>query len=135
MAKITKINHIGIAVSKTEDALAFWTEIMGINPDHSEVTPDNNSKITFLPVGESDIELVEPLNENAATAKFIAEKGPGIHHLCLETDDIAGMLADLKAKGIRLINETPTEMTGRKVAFVHPRSTGGVLVELYQVVK
>jgi methylmalonyl-CoA/ethylmalonyl-CoA epimerase len=135
MAKITKINHIGIAVNNIEESLPFWTEGVGLRLHHIEEVARQKSKVAFLPIGESDIELVAPTADDSTIVKFLADKGQGMHHLCLETDDIVGMLADLKAKGIRLINETPIEEPGRKMAFVHPKSTGGVLVELYEVVK
>lgn len=135
MAKLTKVNHIGIAVNKIDESLSFWTEGLGMKLHHVEEVARQKSRVAFLPVGESEVELVEPTAEDSTMAKFLADKGQGIHHLCLETDDIEGMLADLKAKGFRLINETPLEEPGRKMAFVHPKATGGVLVELYEVTK
>lgn len=135
MAKLTKINHIGIAVNNIEEALPFWTEGLGMTLHHVEEVARQKSKVAFLPVGESDVELVAPTAEDSTMAKFLTDKGQGIHHLCLETDDIEAMLADLKAKGFRLINETPIEEPGRKMAFVHPKATGGVLLELYEVTK
>lgn len=87
-----------------------------------------------MPVGESEVELVNPTSTDTGVAKFIEERGGGMHHLCFEVDDIDGMLAQLKFKGVRLINETPLELPGRKMAFVHPKSTNGVLVELYQII-
>jgi methylmalonyl-CoA/ethylmalonyl-CoA epimerase len=91
--------------------------------------------VAFLPVGGSEIELVKPTTDDSGLARYLEKRGPGMHHVCLEVDDIEGMLADLKAKGVRLINETPEVLPGRKMAFVHPKSTGGVLVELYEVTK
>lgn len=135
MAKLTKINHIGIAVNNIEEALPFWTDGLGLKMHHVEEVARQKSKVAFLPVGESDVELVTPTAEDSTMTKYLAEKGQGMHHLCLETDNIEEMLADLKAKGFRLINETPIEEPGRKMAFVHPKSTGGVLLELYQVTK
>lgn len=134
MAKILKINHIGIAVSDLETASAFWNTALGLAVDHVEEVAAQKSKVTFIPVGGSEVELVQAMTEDSTIAKFITERGPGMHHICLETDDIAGMLAQLKEKGIRLINETPLQEPGRLMAFVHPKSTGGVLVELYQVI-
>jgi methylmalonyl-CoA/ethylmalonyl-CoA epimerase len=134
MAKILKINHIGIAVSDTEIASSFWSTALGLKVDHMEDVAAQKSKVTFIPVGGSEIELVQAMTEDSTIAKFITDKGPGMHHLCLETDDIVGMLEQLKAGGIRLINETPLTEPGRMMAFVHPKSTGGVLVELYQVI-
>jgi len=135
MAKLTKINHIGIAVNNIDEALPFWTDGLGMKLHHVEEVMRQKSKVAFLPVGESDVELVAPTAEDSTMAKYLTDKGQGMHHLCLETDNIDEMLADLKAKGIRLINETPIEEPGRKMAFVHPKSTGSVLVELYEVTK
>ncbi len=135
MAKVTKINHVGIAVANVDDALKFWRDILGIELDHVEDVPASKSKVAFLPVGDSDVELVYPASEDAPISKFIAERGGGIHHLCVEVDDISAMLAHLKEKGVRLIDEEPKVMPGRKMAFIHPKATGGVLLELYEVTK
>ena len=135
MAKITKINHIAIAVPDVEPALNFWRDGLGLAVDHIEDVPSQKSMVVFIPVGDSEVELVKPTTDDSGVAKFVAERGGGMHHLCFEVDDIGGMLAELKSKGIRLINETALELPGRKMAFVHPKSTGGVLVELYQIVK
>ena len=133
MARILKINHIGIAVADASSARSFWETALGLSIDHVEDVLAQKSQVTFIPVGECEIELVTPLAEESSVAKFLADRGPGMHHLCLQVDDIAGMLNDLKEKNIRLINETPLQEPGRLMAFVHPKSTGGVLVELYQV--
>jgi methylmalonyl-CoA/ethylmalonyl-CoA epimerase len=135
MAKVTKINHVGIAVANVDEALKFWRDILGIELDHVEDVPSSKSKVAFLPVGDSDVELVYPASEDAPINKFIAERGGGIHHLCIEVDDISAMLTNLKEKGVRLIDEEPKVMPGRKMAFIHPKSTGGVLLELYEVTK
>lgn len=135
MAKITKINHVAIVVPDIEGSLSFWRDAMGIRLDHIEDVPSQKSQVAFLPLGESEVELVRPTTDDSGVAKFLAERGAGMHHLCFEVDDIDGMLANLKAKGVRLINETAQQLEGRKVAFVHPKSSGGVLVELYQVTK
>mgnify|MGYP001766115352 CR=1 FL=1 len=133
MAKITKMNHIAIAVADLEAALPFWRDALGLKLDHIEDVPSQKATVAFLPVGDTEVELVKPTAEDTGVARFIAEKGGGMHHLCFEVDDIEGMLAVLKGKGVRLINETPLVLPGRKMAFVHPKSTGGVLVELYQL--
>ena len=135
MAKITKINHVAIAVKDIDESLTFWRDAMGIELHYMEDVPSQKSMVAFLPTGESEIELVKPTTEDTGVAKFLAERGGGIHHLCFEVDDIVGMLAMLKEKGIRLIDEEPKVLPGRKMAFVHPKSTGGVLVELYEVIK
>jgi methylmalonyl-CoA/ethylmalonyl-CoA epimerase len=135
MAKITKINHIAIAVPEVEPALNFWRDGLGLTVEHIEDVPSQKSMVVFIPVGETEVELVKPTTDDSGVAKFVAERGGGMHHLCFEVDDIGEMLAELKAKGVRLINETALELPGRRMAFVHPKSTGGVLVELYQIVK
>ena len=135
MAKITKINHVAIAVPEVEPALAFWRDGLGLAVDHIEDVPSQKATVVFIPVGESEVELVRPTSDDTGVAKFLAERGGGMHHLCFQVDDIEEMLADLKEKGIRLINETPQVLPGRKMAFVHPKSTGGVLVELYQLIE
>ncbi len=133
MPKVTKINHVGIAVANIDDALMFWRDILGVQLDRIEDVPSSKSKVAFLPVGDSDVELVFPTADDAPVSKFIAEKGGGMHHLCVEVDDISAMLAHLKEKGVRLIDEEPKVLPGRKMAFIHPKATGGVLLELYEV--
>jgi methylmalonyl-CoA/ethylmalonyl-CoA epimerase len=133
MAKITKINHVAIAVPDLDASLSFWRDALGLTLDHVEDVPSQKSMVAFIPCGDSEVELVKPTADDTGVAKFIAERGGGMHHLCFQVDDIEEMLADLKEKGIRLINETPQVLPGRKMAFVHPKSTGGVLVELYQL--
>lgn len=133
MAKVTKINHVAIVVPEIEGALNFWQDALGLSVDHVEDVPAQKSQVAFIPVGEGEVELVKPTTQDSGVAKFLAERGAGMHHLCLEVDDIDGMLANLKAKGVRLINETAQALDGRKVAFIHPKSANGVLVELYQL--
>ncbi len=133
MAKITKVNHIAIVVPDIDGALSFWRDALGLELNHVEDVPSQRSQVAFIPVGDSEVELVRPTTTDSGVAKFLAERGAGMHHLCFEVDDIDGMLADLKAKGIRLINETAMQLEGRKVAFIHPKSANGVLVELYQL--
>jgi len=133
MAKPIKINHIGIAVSDIDESLKFWRDALGIELSHIEDVPSQKAKVAFLPVGESEVELVNPTTDDSGVAKFIAERGGGMHHLCIEVDDIEGVIANLKEKGVRMIDEMPKELPGRKMAFVHPKSAGGVLVELYQI--
>ncbi len=133
MATIGKINHVAVAVTDVDAALKFWQDALGLQVSQVENVPSQKATVAFLPVGDSEIELVQPSASDTGVAKFLAERGGGMHHLCLEVDDIAGMLAQLKEKGVRLINEEPLELPGRKMAFVHPKSTGGVLIELYQL--
>lgn len=133
MAEIKKLNHVAIAVEDIEEALAFWRDALGLPLDHVEEVPSQQAKVAFLPVGESEVELVQPTADETGTARFLAKHGAGMYHLCFEVDDIAGMLAALKAKGVRLINEEPLELEGRRMAFIHPKSASGVLVELYEL--
>src|SRR5512135_1643582 len=116
MTLIKKINHVAIAVSDIEGALGFWRDGLGLKVEHVEDVPSQKATVAFIPVGESEVELVRPTAEDTGVAKFLAERGGGMHHLCLEVDDIAASLADLKAKGVRLINETPVDLPGRRMA-------------------
>ncbi len=134
MAKIKKLNHVAVAVNDITEALDFWEKALGIKLDHVEDVPSQKVKVAFLPVGESEIELVQPTAEDTGTAKFLQACGAGMHHICFEVDNIDEMLEDLKSKSIRLINEEPLVLEGRKMAFIHPKSANGVLIELYQIV-
>ncbi len=133
MAKILRINHVAIVVPEIECALSFWRDALGLDLHHIEDVPSQKSQVAFLPVEGSEVELVKPTTDDSGVAKFLAERGAGMHHLCFEVDDIDEMLSSLKGRGVRLINETAMQLEGRKVAFVHPKSASGVLVELYQV--
>ena len=135
MTKIKKLNHVAVAVNDITEALNFWEKALGIKLDHVEDVPSQKVKVAFLPVGESEIELVQPTEEDTGTAKFLQARGAGMHHLCFEVDNIDEMLVDLKSKSIRLVNEEPLVLEGRKMAFIHPKSANGVLIELYQVIK
>ena len=131
---ITKIDHIGIAVKATEESLRFWREGLGLQIGGSEVVEKQKVTATFLPIGATNIELLEPSIPDSPVGKFIESKGPGIHHVCFQVDDVAKTLEFLKSMGVSLINETPVPGAhGKLVAFVHPKSTGGVLVELSQI--
>src|SRR5512144_1057424 len=109
---IKKVNHVAIAVSDIEGALGFWRDGLGLKVDHVEDVPSQKATVAFIPVGDSEVELVKPTAEDTGVAKFLAERGGGMHHLCLEVDNLVEMLADLKAKGVRLINEAPVELPG-----------------------
>lgn len=133
MPKIKKINHVAIVVRDIEQALGFWETALGLKLDHIEDVPSQQAKVAFIPIGESEVELVQPTTEESGMATYLERKGEGMHHLCVEVEDIDGMLEQLAEQGVRLINETPVELPGRKMAFVHPKSTNGVLVELYEL--
>ena len=134
MPVIKAINHIAVVVEDMEKSLAFWRDALGINLHELRDVPAEKSQVAFLPLAGAEVELVMPTTDDSGIAKYLAKRGQGMHHLCLEVDDIEGMLAQLKSKNIRLINEEPrTAADGKKYAFIHPESTGGVLVELYQL--
>jgi methylmalonyl-CoA/ethylmalonyl-CoA epimerase len=134
MPVIKSINHIAVVVSDMEQSLSFWRDALGIELHELRDVPAEKSQVAFLPLAGAEVELVMPTTDDSGIAKYLAKRGPGMHHLCLEVDDILGMLAQLKEKNIRLINEEPrTGADGKKYAFIHPESTGGVLVELYQL--
>lgn len=133
MPKVTRIDHIAILVSDMEASVNFWREALGLELAGLQDVPTEQAQIAFLPAGNSEVELVRPTTDDSGLARYLEKRGPGMHHICLEVDDIAGMLAQLKSKGVELINETPREgHGGRKYAFIHPRSAFGVMVELYQ---
>lgn len=134
MAKIKKVHHIAIASADLDEARAFWEDKFGLELNHIEEVPSQKSKVAFYEIGETEVEIVQPTTNDSGIAKFIENKGPGMHHLCFEVDDIDEMLCDLKAKGVRLINETPEVLEGRKMAFIHPKSSNGILIELYQII-
>ena len=125
----TRIAHIGIAVRQIRDALPFYKEVLGL--DTVPLDDSDGAKIAGLSAGDSLIELLEADQPDSPIAKFVAKRGPGIHHICFSVDDLVGTLARCRAKGIRLIDETPRRgADGGLIAFLHPESTGGVLVEL-----
>ena len=131
---IKRIDHIAIVVDDIDRSLTFWEDGLGLKVSHVEEVKDQESLVALLPSGASEVELVEPTSETSGVAKYLAKRGPGMHHICFEVDDIRAALSRLKHHGVQLIDEQPTIGTGGKqIAFIHPRSTGGVLVELYQL--
>lgn len=134
MPKITAVNHVAVVVEDMEKSLLFWRDALGIQLHELRDVPAEQSQVAFLPVAGAEVELVMPTTSDSGIAKYLAKRGAGMHHLCLEVDDIEGMMSQLKTKNIRLITEEPrTAADGKKYAFIHPESTGGVLVELYQL--
>ncbi|MFM8322869.1 MAG: methylmalonyl-CoA epimerase [Chloroflexota bacterium] len=134
MASVKRIDHVAILVDDLQKTLGFWEGALGI-PLHGVVdVPQEKSQVAFLPLGGSEVELVKPTTDDSGLAKYLEKRGPGMHHICLEVDDIDGMLAQLKAKGVQLINETALDgIGGRRYAFIHPKAANGVMVELYQL--
>ena len=128
-----KINHLGIATKGIDEALGFWADALGLENLHSEIVEDQKVRVAMLPIGESRIELLEPTSDDSPISKFLEKRGAGIHHIAIEVDDIEAALEQLKAKGMRLIDQSPRiGAEGCLVAFVHPSSTNGVLLELVQ---
>ncbi len=126
-----KLDHIGIAVEKIDAALPVWEGILGLPLHGIEEVSEQKVKTAFMPIGESEIELLESTDPEGPVGKFIAAKGQGVHHLAFRVADIEAALTELKAKGVRLIDETPRYGAGgARIAFLHPKATGGVLVEL-----
>ena len=134
MPRVKQINHVAVVVDNMDKALSFWRDALGMELHELRDVPAEKSQVAFLPLPGSEVELVQPTTDDSGIAKYLAKRGPGMHHICLEVDDIAGMMSQLKAKGIRLISEEPrTAADGKKYVFIHPESTSGVLVELYQI--
>ena len=134
MPKVKQINHVAVVVEDMEKALSFWRDALGMELHGLRDVPAEKSQVAFLPLSGSEVELVHPTTDDSGIAKYLAKRGPGMHHICLEVDDIEGMMSELKSKGVRLINEEPRiAADGKKYAFIHPESTSGVLVELYQI--
>jgi methylmalonyl-CoA/ethylmalonyl-CoA epimerase len=128
------IDHIGIAVSDLTESLRFFRDAIGLELEPAEEVESQRVRAHFLPAGEASVELVEPIANDSPIAKYLAKRGPGLHHLCLRVEDITAALAELKARGVRLIDDTPRPGAHHSlVAFIHPSSTHGVLVELKQV--
>src|SRR3990170_1608963 len=107
MPKITAINHIAVVVDDMENSLRFWRDALGIELHELREVPAEKSQVAFLPIAGAEVELVRPTTDDSGIAKYLAKRGPGMHHICLEVDDIMGMMTHLKAKNIRLINEEP----------------------------
>lgn len=126
-----KISHIGIAVKKLEPAIQWYQEMLGLELEGIETVESEQVRVAFLPIGESRIELLEPLSEESAIAKFLTKYGEGIHHLAFEVSNLSDRLRGLSEKGVRLIHEQPKQGAHQmNIAFLHPKSTGGVLMEL-----
>ena len=131
---IKKINHIAVVVPDLENSISLWKDIFELPLVHQEDVPSQKSKVATFEIGDTHLELVQPTTGDSGVAKFLNERGPGMHHISLEVENIEQALMELKKKGVRLINETPQVLEGRKMAFIHPKATGGVLVELYELI-
>ncbi len=129
--KVLKIDHIGIAVKNMDEALKLYQDVLGLNLVDTEVVAEQKVKVGFIPVGDSEIELLESTAPDGPVAKFIESRGEGIQHLALRVENIEQALEELKAKGFRLIDEQPRYGAGKaRIAFLHPKATGGILLEI-----
>lgn len=129
--KMTVVDHIGIAVASIDEALKFWQDTLGVQCHGVEEVADQKVKTAFLPIADTEIELLEPTAEDSPVAKYLEKKGPGIHHIAIRVDNLEQALEELKAKGVRLIDEKPRRGAGgANIAFLHPKATDGVLLEL-----
>ena len=124
------INHVCIAVSDIEATIAFYQSVFGVGDAEIEEVEDQGVRASLIRVGGSQVEFIQPTDPNGGVARFIQRKGEGMHHICFEVDDIQRTLDGLDAEGVRLIDKTPREGLSGEIAFIHPRATGGVLVEL-----
>lgn len=132
---IKKVNHMAIAVTNLDEALDLYNRLFGLRPEKVETVTEQRVKAAILPVGEgSEIELIQPIDSDSGVAKFLEKRGEGVHHVALEVDDIDRELQSLAAKGVELIDREPRLGVAGRVAFLHPKSTRGILIELVQKV-
>lgn len=130
---VKKVDHIGIAVKNLEETLKFYQEVLGLELDGIEIVEEQKVKVAFLPIGDTEIELLESTDKEGPIAKYIEKRGEGIQHIAFRVDDIEKAIEEMKNKGIRMIDEKPRYGAGgAKIAFLHPKSTYGVLIELCQ---
>lgn len=128
-----KLDHIGLATRQLDEGLALWRDALGLKVDETEEITEQGVRVAMLAIGETHVELLEPTSPDSPVGKFLSKRGPGIHHVAVAVEDIHASLADLKRRGARLIDETPrVGARGCLVAFIHPTSTNGVLLELVQ---
>ncbi|QIB28067.1 methylmalonyl-CoA epimerase [Caloranaerobacter azorensis] len=130
---VKKVDHIGIAVKNLEETLKFYKQVLGLELNGIEIVEQQKVKVAFLPIGDTEIELLESTDKEGPIAKYIEKKGEGIQHIAYRVDDIEKAIEEVKSKGIRMIDEKPRYGAGgAKIAFLHPKSTYGVLIELCQ---
>ena len=129
---LKKIHHVGVVVPNLEQAMSLWRDLLGLRLTKSQTVQDQGVKAALLQVGESEIELLEPLSPDNGVGKFLARRGGGLHHVCFETEDVERELDGAKAKGIQLIDQKPRAGLAGMICFLHPKATRGVLVEYAQ---
>lgn len=133
MTKI-KLNHLALVVADLDKSLGFWRDDIGLPAvGDPQAVPDEAVSIAFLDLGNAHLELIQPTTDDSGVAQYLEKRGPGLHHVCLQVPDIEAKTAELLEKGYDMINETPRERDGRRYVFVHPKSAGGVLLELYEL--
>ena len=131
-----KIDHLGIAVRSIHDSLAFYRDALGLEVEGTETVEDQGVTVAMLPVGESRIELLEPVSEETVIGRFLARRGEGLHHICYEVENLSAKIDQMKAKGVRFLDGYPRRgAEGKLVAFLHPSSANGVLIELSETVR
>jgi len=134
MQPVMRIDHVAIVVDDIEKALHFWRDALGLEVDHVDAVADQDSVVAFLSLENAEVELVKPISNNSGVARHLEKRGPGLHHICFQVEDIQACLEKLAALGVRLIHSDPVIGTGgKRIAFIHPESTHGVLVELYEL--
>ena len=129
---LKRIHHVGVVVANLEGALRFWRDILGLRFAKSATIEEQGVRAALLKVGDSEIELLEPIDPENGVGKFLARRGGGLHHLCFETDDVARELDGARSKGIQLIDQKPRHGLAGMICFLHPKATRGVLVEYAQ---
>jgi methylmalonyl-CoA/ethylmalonyl-CoA epimerase len=130
MPKVRALDHIAIATDDLEESLAFWRDQLGLEASHTEELPDRGIKVAFLPIGDTRIELVAPLREDSEISGFLAKRGPGIHHMAFESADVDADVDALKDGGVRIAQDPAPGAHDCRVAFIHPKSSKGTLIEL-----
>ena len=130
--RLGRVHHVAVVVERMEPALAFWRDALGLELEVVEEMPDDRVRIAFLPVGESKVQLVEPTDDTTGVARYLAKSGEGVHHVCFEVGNLAETLLRLEIDGVELIDTAPRKGAEGPVAFLHPRSCHGVLVELIE---
>lgn len=134
MPVVRRVDHLAVVVEDLEAALGFWRDALGLTVERVVEVPEQQSEIAFLPLAGAEIELVRPTDAASGVARYLARRGPGMHHICLEVDDLPAMLERLRQRGVRLIHDQPLAAAdGKRMAFIHPEAAHGVLVELYQL--
>ena len=131
---IKRIDHVSIAVKNLDESVSVFNELFGLKPSKIEEIPDQGVKAAVIPIGDTEIELLEPTDPNGGVAKFLENRGEGIHHICLEVDDTDAELKRLEAKGVKLIDKQGRKGLAGRIGFIHPKSVKGVLTELAQKV-